>query len=99
MPHYDADDDDDDEEELLSFDDRRRQWEEDDNQVRCANCGKWIPAVTSKCPLCDINFRGEAQDFEYEPDDANQSRGLPLWVILTAVVLLLLMVLGVVCVG
>lgn len=96
MPHYDDDDEDD---ELLSFDDRRRQWEEDDNQVRCANCGKWILAVASKCPHCDINFRGEAQDFEYEADEELQHRGLPMWVILTAVILLLLMVLGIVGLG
>lgn len=93
MPY--EDDDDDDEDELLSFDAKRRQWEEDDSQVRCANCGKWILSITSKCPHCGINFSGEAQDFEYAGDEQYLRRGLPLWVIITAVVLLAMSILGV----
>lgn len=69
--------------------------DDDDNQIRCANCGKWIPAVVSRCPACRFDFRGEAQDFEYETDEEIQQQGLPMWVIITAVVLLAMMISGV----
>jgi predicted amidophosphoribosyltransferase len=79
MTYYDEDDEDD-----------------DANQVRCANCGKWIPAVTSRCPECRFDFRGEAQDFGHESaDEETGHRRLPLWVIITAMLLALLTIFGV----
>ncbi|WP_254508259.1 hypothetical protein [Anatilimnocola floriformis] len=65
--------------------------EEDD--VRCARCRKWIPAFSTRCPECGMNFHGEAQDFD-EEEHEYQTRGLPLWVILTAIVLLALSVIS-----
>ncbi len=40
-----------------------------------------------------MNFHGEAQDFD-EEEHEYQTRGLPLWVILTAIVLLALSVIS-----
>ena len=35
------------------------------DQVRCANCGKWINKATEKCCYCGINFLGAAEEFRY----------------------------------
>ena len=63
--------------------------EEDD--VRCARCRQWIPAFSTRCPKCGVNFEGQAQDFDEEEEEYHR-RGLPWWVILTAIVLLALMI-------
>ena len=86
-------DDDDDIDEYQEEEDR----EEDD--VRCARCRKWISAFASRCPECGVHFQGQAQDFDDE-EDRYQSifygsqRGLPVWVIVTALVLLTMSILG-----
>jgi DNA-directed RNA polymerase subunit RPC12/RpoP len=73
--------------------------EEDD--VRCARCRKWIPAFSIRCPECGVRFEGQAQDYEGEEDEYRSvfygtlGGGLPLWIVLTALVLLALMILGI----
>ncbi len=89
MPNEQFDYDDDDLERIKQC---REDW---DIRVRCANCGKSIPAVATRCPDCRFDFHGEAQDFEYEADEEIRPHRLPMWVIITAVVLLMMMVLGV----
>lgn len=78
------------------------EYEEEENReedyVRCARCRRWIPAFSTRCPECGVHFQGQAQDFDDEEEEY-QRRGLPLWVIWTAIVLLVLSVIGVFAYG
>jgi predicted amidophosphoribosyltransferase len=73
--------------DLLNFEEHRRRRDEDANTVRCARCGEWIPATASRCPECEVNFQGEAQDFIH-PSEQSTAKRRPAWVVVVVVLLL-----------
>jgi len=71
----------------LNFDEFRKRCEELD-LVRCARCGKMIPAIETRCPECGVNFMGEAGDFTH-PSERSARRRYSFWVAIVAVVLII----------
>lgn len=67
---------------------------DDDDLVRCARCGKRIPAASARCPACRVHFHGEAQDF-YHPSehDRGNARKVP-WIVAVALLLVIALVVG-----
>lgn len=53
----------------IDFETRKRQSDDDPNRVRCARCGAWIFARSTRCPKCGVNFHGEAFQFVHESSD------------------------------
>jgi hypothetical protein len=81
--------------EILSFDEhRRRRGEEDDDDdfVPCARCGKRIHAAETRCPECGVHFQGRAEDFSHPSEQITGGR--PLWFVVVAIVLLVMMIFG-----
>jgi len=53
---------------------KRRRSEEDPDKVRCAHCGAWIFARSTRCPQCGVYFRGEAFQFAHGSDELAADR-------------------------
>lgn len=79
--------------EPLSFEQHRRRREENASLIPCFRCKKTILATATRCPECGVHFQGEAQDFA-DGAEAAGGRGLPAWVVVVAVLLLLAMLVG-----
>jgi hypothetical protein len=73
--------------DIIRFEEQDRSQDDDDNEVKCARCGKMIPGDSLRCPKCGVHFQGQAQDFYHASE--MPTAGQPMWVIVTAVVLLL----------
>ena len=78
--------------QILNFEEYRRRREESDEEVRCAHCGRWIPAVATRCPQCGVHFAGEAQDFVHPSEQTTRGRA-PLWFVAVVLVLVMILVL------
>ena len=71
----------------LSFEAHSRR-QKDAGVVRCAKCGEWIVATTSRCPECGVHFQGEAQDFVHPSQRSAGRGGAPVWVVVLAALVL-----------
>ena len=58
----------------VDFGEAKRKREEDPNKVKCAHCGEWIFARSTKCPRCGVRFRGEAFQFIHGSDELENER-------------------------
>ena len=76
------------------FEEARRRREHDPNRVRCAHCGKWIFARSTRCSECGTHFRGEAFQFTHESDElfAERQRRRRRILIASVVLLVILVV-------
>ncbi len=77
----------------------RDQRDEDPNRVPCANCGKRIALMATRCEHCGITFQGSALEFAKldEPDASQQvfrRRLFAALAIVVAVTFLLAIALG-----
>jgi predicted amidophosphoribosyltransferase len=80
-----------DESKPLNFEEHRRKRDENPSLVPCARCGKRILATATRCPECGVHFQGEAQEFTHVSEREAPKSGLPMWVLLLAVLLLFAM--------
>jgi hypothetical protein len=74
--------------EPLNFEAHRRRRQADADVVPCAKCKTRIPALSTRCPECNVHFSGAAEDFVQESEGG---RGTQTWVVVVAVVLLVVM--------
>lgn len=83
--------------EVLSFEDHQRRLDDNASVVRCARCGKWILATSTRCPECGVHFQGAAVEFTHASEAETSRRSMPMWVVVMTAALLaavLLAVLG-----
>jgi hypothetical protein len=74
--------------EILSFDEHRRRRDESPDLVRCARCGKPIPATATRCPECRVHFQGEAYEFSHPSERASGRGRAGRWAVVIVAVLL-----------
>ncbi len=80
--------------DVLKFKDFRERDENQGGRVRCARCGRRIPATSNQCPECKVYFRGEAQDFYHPSELAYGPDRTRRWMIVVAVMLVGALILG-----
>lgn len=76
--------------DIIRFAAHDRSQDDGDDEVKCARCGKMIPGDSLRCPKCGVHFQGQAQDYYHASE--MPTTGQPMWVIATAVVLLIFMI-------